>query len=111
MTNLFDAEQFPALELVGEHHERWEEAIVFDDQKTQQDPCRAEKTTNMRSEASDGLRQELYALSLGHYSTRLMMLEATDTSHEDIMKRGPIRLRGEVVRGLPPPRGCSAPRR
>ncbi len=83
MTNLLEAEQFPALELLREHHERWEEAIVFDEQKTHQNLCRAEKTTNMRSETSDGLRQELYALSPGHDITRLMMLEPTNTSHEE----------------------------
>ena len=50
--------------------------IVYDEQKTHQDPCRAEKTTHLRSETSDGLKQELYALSLGHFITRIMMLEA-----------------------------------
>ena len=84
ITNLFDAEQFPAMELVLEYHERWEEEIVFDEQKTHQDPCRAEKTTNLRSETNDGLRQELYALSLGHYIIRVMMLKAAETSKMDV---------------------------
>lgn len=76
ITNLLDAEQFPAMELIMEYHERWEEEIVFDEQKTHQDPCRAEKTTHLRSETSDGLKQELYALSIGHFVIRAMMLEA-----------------------------------
>lgn len=84
MTNLFDAEQHPAMELILEYHERWEEEIVFDEQKTHQDPCRAEKTTHLRSETSDGLRQELYALSLGHFVTRAMMLQAAETSNIDV---------------------------
>ena len=84
MTNLFDAEQYPAMELVLEYHERWEEEIVFDEQKTHQDPCRAEKTTNLRSETSDGLKQELYALSLGHFIIRVMMLKAADTANLDV---------------------------
>ena len=84
MTNLFDAEQFPAMELVLEYHERWEEEIVFDEQKTHQDPCRAEKTTNLRSETRDGLKQELYALSLGHFIIRAMMLKASETSAMDV---------------------------
>jgi hypothetical protein len=84
MTNLFDEEQYPAMELILEYHERWEEEIVFDEQKTHQDPCRAEKTTNMRSETSDGLKQELYALSLGHFVIRAMMLEAAETSNMDV---------------------------
>jgi hypothetical protein len=84
MTNLFDASVYPAMELILEYHERWEEEIVFDEQKTHQDPCRAEKTTNMRSETSDGLRQELYALSLGHFVTRAMMLQAAETTKTDV---------------------------
>jgi hypothetical protein len=84
MTNLFDAEVYPAMELILEYHERWEEEIVFDEQKTHQDPCRAEKTTNLRSETSDGLRQELYALSLGHFVIRAMMLRAAETSNSDV---------------------------
>lgn len=83
MTNLFDAEEYPAMELIMEYHERWEEEMVFDEQKTHQDPCRAEKTTHFRSETSDGLRQELYALSLGHFITRVMMLEAAKSAGVD----------------------------
>lgn len=84
MTNLFDAEEFPALELIMEYHERWEIEIGFDEQKTHQDPCRAEKTTNLRSETSDGLKQELYAVSLGHFITRAMMLQAAETRKMDV---------------------------
>jgi hypothetical protein len=84
MTNLFDAEEYPAMELILEYHERWEIEIVFDEHKTHQDPCRAEKTTNLRSETSDGLKQELYALSLGHFVIRAMMLEASKTSNQDV---------------------------
>ena len=84
ITNLLDAEQFPAMELIMEYHERWEEEIVFDEQKTHQDPCRAEKTTNLRSETSDGLKQELYALSIGHFVIRAMMLEAAKSIQVDV---------------------------
>ena len=76
MTNLMDADEFPAMELIMEYHDRWEEEMVYDEQKTHQDPRRAEKTTQFRSETSDGLKQELYALSLGHFVTRMMMLAA-----------------------------------
>jgi Insertion element 4 transposase N-terminal/Transposase DDE domain len=83
ITNLLD-EQFPAMELIMEYHERWEEEIVFDEQKTHQDPCRAEKTTNLRSETRDGLRQELYALSIAHFVVRAMMLEAAQSIKADV---------------------------
>ena len=79
MTNLLDAEEFPAMELIMQYHERWEEELVFDEQKTHQDPCRAEKTTHLRSETNDGLKQERYALSLGHFITRALMFEAAKT--------------------------------
>ena len=75
-TNLLDAERYPALELIEGYHQRWEEELVFDEQKTHQDPCRAEKPANLRSETPNGVRQELYALSLGHFVVRALMFEA-----------------------------------
>ena len=84
MTNLLDPEEFPASELIMEYHERWEEELVFDEQKTHQDPCRAEKTTNLRSETTDGLKQELYAMSLGHFVIRALMLEAATEANIDV---------------------------
>lgn len=84
MTNLLEAEQFPARELIMEYHERWEEEIAFDEQKTHQDPCRAEKTTNYRSETSDGLKQEIYAMSIAHFVTRALMLKAAESASIDV---------------------------
>ena len=84
MTNLLDPEEFPAMELILEYHERWEEEIVFDEQKTHQDPCRAEKTTNLRSETPGGVKQELYALSIGHFVVRALMLEAANEANMDV---------------------------
>lgn len=84
MTNLLEAEEYPALELIIEYHERWESELVFDEQKTHQDPIRAEKTTNLRSETVDGIRQELYAVSLAHFVTRALMLKAAETIGMDV---------------------------
>jgi hypothetical protein len=84
MTNLLNPQEYPASELIIEYHERWEEELVFDEQKTHQDPCRAEKTTNYRSETSDGLKQEMYAWSIGHFIVRAMMLEAATTANIDV---------------------------
>ena len=72
------------MELIMEYHERWEEEIVYDEQKTHQDPCRAEKTTNLRSETTDGLKQEMYAMSLGHFVVRALMLEAATSVNMDV---------------------------
>jgi hypothetical protein len=76
LTNLLDAERYPAHELIPLYHERWEEELVFDEQKTHQDPRRASKPTHLRSQTPAGVEQELYALSLGHYVTRALMVEA-----------------------------------
>ena len=79
MTNLFDEERFPAMELIRLYHERWEHELVFDEQKTHQDPRRATKPAQLRSETPGGVIQEVYALSLGHFVIRSLMFEAAAT--------------------------------
>ena len=56
-----------------------EEELTFDEQKTQQDPRRATKPAQLRSETPAGVIQEIYALSLGHFVTRALMFEAAQT--------------------------------
>jgi hypothetical protein len=84
VTNLLDATEAPALELIALYHERWEEELVFDEQKTHQDPLRAEKAAHLRSESPEGVRQELYALSLAHFIIRSLMFEAARPLHLDV---------------------------
>lgn len=76
ITTLLDADAHPALELILLYHERWEHELVFDEQKTHQDPRRATKPAQVRSETPAGVVQEMYALSLGHFVTRALMVEA-----------------------------------
>src|SRR3954451_13570798 len=76
ITNLLDEELYPANELIILYHERWEEELVFDEQKTHQDPRRASKPAHLRSETPAGVIQEVYALSLGHFVVRALMVEA-----------------------------------
>lgn len=76
VTNLLDPTVFPAMELILLYHERWEEELAYDEQKTHQDPRRAEKPTHLRSETPAGVEQELYALSIGHFVVRALMFEA-----------------------------------
>jgi hypothetical protein len=83
-TNLFDHTLFPALELACYYHERWEEELVFDEQKTHQDPRRPTKPTHLRSQTPAGVEQELYALSLGHFIVRALMLEAAQQESLDV---------------------------
>jgi DDE family transposase len=83
-TNLFDHTQVPALELACCYHERWEEELVFDEQKTHQDPRRPSKPTHLRSQTPAGVEQELCALSLGHFVVRALMLEAAQQECLDV---------------------------
>jgi hypothetical protein len=84
ITNLFDEELYPAMELIPLYHERWEEELVFDEQKTHQDPRRATKPAQLRSETPAGVIQEIYALSLAHFVTRALMFEAAQTVGLDL---------------------------
>ncbi len=84
LTNLFDHEMYPALELACTYHQRWEEELVFDEQKTHQDPRRPGKPAQLRSQTPEGVEQELYALSLGHFVVRALMLEAAKEDQLDV---------------------------
>ena len=79
ITNLFDENFYHAEELIMLYHERWEHELVYDEQKTHQDPRRPTKPAHLRSETPAGVIQEIYALSLGHFVTRALMLEAATT--------------------------------
>jgi hypothetical protein len=83
ITNLFESALYPADELIILYHERWEEELVFDEQKTHQDPRRATKPAQLRSETPCGVMQEIYALSLGHFVIRSLMFEAAATAGID----------------------------
>ena len=76
MTSLLDEALDPAVTLILLYHERWEIELTFDEQKTHQDPQRAHKTANLRSETPEGVKQEVYALSIAHFVVRALMVEA-----------------------------------
>jgi hypothetical protein len=79
ITNLFDEQLYPAMEFIILYHERWEEELTFDEQKTHQDPRRVTKPTHLRSETPAGVIQEIYALSLAHFVIRSLMFAAAAT--------------------------------
>jgi hypothetical protein len=83
LTTLLDAGAYPALELILLYHERWEIELVFDEQKTHQNPWRVTKSADLRSETPLGVLQELLALSLGHFVVRSVMAEAAATERLD----------------------------
>ena len=83
ITNLFDETLYPAEESIVLYHERWEHELVYDEQKTHQDPRRATKPAQLRSETPAGVIQEIYALSLGHFVIRSLMFQAAETVQLD----------------------------
>jgi Insertion element 4 transposase N-terminal/Transposase DDE domain len=83
LTTLLEAATYPAPELVLLYHERWEIELVYDEQKTHQDPKRPTKPANLRSETPLGVLQEMYALALGHYAVRALMAQAAATERLD----------------------------
>ena len=83
MTTLLDESEHSALELICLSHERWEEELTYDEQKTPQDPRRATKPAHLRSQTPAGVIQELYALSLAHFVIRALMFEAAESVHLD----------------------------
>jgi hypothetical protein len=87
LTTLLGASEHPALTLILPYHERWEEELTSDEQKTHHDPARPGKPASVRSEAPRGVVQEMYALSPGRYVTRAPTAQAAAT--QDL---GPDRL-------------------
>lgn len=83
VTTFLDERQYPAQELIELYHERWEHELVYDEQKTHQDPRRASKPTHLRSETPAGVVQELYALSLAHFVVRKLMYDAARHTQQD----------------------------
>jgi hypothetical protein len=83
ITNLFEADIYPAQELIMLYHERGEQELVYDEQETHQDPRRATKPAHLRSETPAGVIQEIYALSPGHSVARAPMFEAAATAGLD----------------------------
>jgi len=77
MTTLLDEQLYPASELIPLYHERWEEELTFDEQKTHQDPRRPTKPAHLRSQTPAGVIQEMYALSLAHFVIRALMFQAS----------------------------------
>ncbi len=70
MTTLLDADAHPAIEVILAYHQRWEEEILFDEQKTHHDPVRPGKPAQLRSGTPAGVVQELLALSCWATSSR-----------------------------------------
>jgi len=76
LTSLLDAQAHAAVDLILCYHQRWEQELLYDEQKTHHDPVRSGKPAQLRSGTPAGVVQELYALSIGHFVTQAMRVEA-----------------------------------
>ena len=83
MTSLLDAEAHAAIDLILCYHQRWEHEMTYDEQKTHHDPVRPGKPAQLRSGTPAGVVQELYALSLGHFVTQALRVEAAQRERID----------------------------
>jgi hypothetical protein len=83
LTSLLDAEAHPAVDLILCYHQRWEHELMYDEQKTHHDPVRPGKPAQLRSGTPAGVVQELYALSLGHFVTQALRVEAARAEEID----------------------------
>ena len=61
LTSLMDPEAYPAVDLILCYHQRWEQELMNDEQKTHLDPVRPGKPAHIRSGTPAGVIQELYA--------------------------------------------------
>jgi hypothetical protein len=72
VTTLLDENQYPARELIGLYHERWEIEIANDELKTHQ----LARLVDLRSRTPAGVRQEIYGVLLAYNAVRGLMHEA-----------------------------------
>lgn len=69
LTSLLDPEQYPASEIAGLYHERWELELGYDEIKTQM----LEREETIRSESPERVRQEVWGLAVAYNLVRREM--------------------------------------
>ena len=75
ITNLTDADPYPARELVALYHERWEIEIDNDEVTTHQ----VDRAVELRSKTPAGAVQEAYGVLVAHNAVRALMCESAKT--------------------------------
>lgn len=73
ITSLLDAERYPAKELVGLYHERWELELAYDEIKTEM-----LESIPLRSQNPMRVRQEIWGLLIAYNLIRLEMERVAD---------------------------------
>ena len=73
LTSLLDSKKYPAREIVGLYHERWEIELGFDEVKTEM-----LENIPLRSRTVDHTRQEVWGLLIAYNLVRLEMARVAD---------------------------------
>jgi len=84
ITSLLDIEQFPAILLAEEYHQRWEVENTINEIKTH---LKGRKTP-IRSGNPREVVQEVYGWLLGHWAVRLLMFQAAQHAHISPLRLG-----------------------
>ena len=74
LTSLVNAEQYPAAEIVGLYHERWEIELGYDEIKTEL----LEREETIRSKSPEGVAQEMRGILIAYNLVRLEMERIAD---------------------------------
>jgi hypothetical protein len=69
LTSMLDPERYPAQEIVGLYHERWELELGYDELKTEM----LDRREAIRSKKPEGVRQEIWGILLAYNLVRLEM--------------------------------------
>jgi hypothetical protein len=77
LTSMLDPAAFPASEIVGLYHERWEIELAYDEIKTEM----LEREETLRSKAPDSVTQELWGIFIAYNLVRLEMERIADELH------------------------------
>jgi hypothetical protein len=75
-TSLLDEEAYPAVELAGLYHERWEAETFLDEIKTHQQGRPNGQRVAIHAQTPAGVVQEIYGLALAHRVIHTLMLGA-----------------------------------
>lgn len=84
ITSLMDIEQFPALLLATEYHQRWEVETTIDELKVHLNG----RKTPIRSQNPREVVQEVYGWLLGHWAVRCLMFQVAQQAQISPLRLG-----------------------
>lgn len=82
ITTILDPDIAAAAELAAAYHQRWEFELALDEIEIHQ----TGHLRVLRSKSPEMVRQEIWSLLLTHYAIRDLMIQAADTSEEDLSR-------------------------